>query len=364
MKSNPIILLIFIYCAILALFVSGCQKDNPENVTDPVVLYNIDDYGYTYAVCKGTFNHNNDTSLLLKQIYYSDSTGLPTATNGSLPRISLGGHGYIYTLKDTLGQLDFECTLIELQNNTTYHVRCAYTKDRTDTLYSNVITFTTKPFEINSIEFNPDLTYGQVSDIEGNTYNTIAIGTQTWMAENLKTTKFNDGTSISLIDNIPDFLAAIHPAYCNFENNEILSEPLGKLYNWYVVEEGNVCPEGWRVATSSDWDILDEFVWENYQCRGKALASREGWMEAFWFYCNVGNNFEPNDSTGFSAIAAGEFSNNIFRSLGHAGVWWSPDDQNGNYLPSSRYLTRDNSSMGLNSTETENKGYSIRCIKD
>ncbi len=339
------------------MFASSCDDDNddPVDVTSPVILNEIEDYGYSYAVCKGTFKHNNDTALSLDRIYYSDITNKPTLTNS---------YSWIrpYIIGDTLGQIEFGCRL-GLRNNTTYYIRCAYTKNKTDTLYSNVVSVTTLLFEINSIEFNPELTYGQVSDIENNTYKTIEIGTQTWMAENLKTTKFNNGTSIPLSTYSSEFLITTDPEYCNFNNDEGDSGPLGKLYNWYVIEEQNVCPSGWHVATTSDWDILDEYVTQNYMFVGKALASKSGWMESRSSSL-IGNDLELNDSTGFSAIAAGEFSLEEFRSLGHAAVWWSPNDENGNYLPSSRYLTRDTQGLGVNITEKENNGYSVRCVKN
>ena len=364
MKSNPNALVQVFCLMILTLFISGCKKDNSDDTVSPAVLNEIEDYGYTYAVCTGTLDYSNDGTLLLDEIYFSDVTDEPTVSNSNSRRANYYGDNYIKILSDESRHINFECKFTELQSNTTYYFRCAYVKNVTDTLYSNMVSITTKIFEINSLNFNDEVTYGQISDIDNNTYKTVEIGTQTWMAENLKTTKFNDGTSIPLLDNISDFLATTNPAYCNFENNEAASEPLGKLYNWYVVEAGNVCPSGWHVASASDWDILDNFVSGEYLCSGKALASKEGWMEAFWYDCNIGNNFDSNNSTGFSAIAAGAFSDYEFGGFGHAGVWWSPDDQAGGYLPSSRYLTRDNSDIGVNSVETEDKGYSIRCVKD
>ncbi len=364
MKSNPFVVVQILCLTILTLLTSGCKKDDTEGETSPVILQEIVDYGYTYAICKGTFEHNYDPNLLLDEIYFSDITNEPTVSNSNSRRTNIYGDAYIKVVSDAMGQTDFECKFIELENNKTYYFRCAYIKNITDTLYSDAVSITTNLFEINSIEFNPEVTYGQISDVDNNNYKTVEIGTQTWMAENLKTTKFRDGTSITLITNMAEFLVTTDPAYCNFENDAAGSEPLGKLYNWYVIEEENVCPAGWHVATASDWDVLDEYVMQNYQCSGKALASKVGWMEAFWFDCNIGNDFELNNSTGFSAIAAGAFSDNVFGGFGHAGVWWSPKEEGGDYLPSSRYLTRDNSSLGLNSSEAENKGYPVRCVKD
>ncbi len=341
-----------------------CKKDETDIITSVVTLNEIDDYGYKYVVCNGTFEHNSDPALVLDQIYFSDITTEPSVSNRNTRRVSALGDGYIQILKDSLGQIDFECRLIELEPNTRYYFRCAYVKNLVDTFYSNTVSITTKLFEINSIEFNTELSYGQVDDIDNNTYKTIEVGTQTWMAENLKTTKFNNGTAVPLITDMSEFIATQNPAYCNFENEAEKSETLGKLYNWYVIEEENICPAGWHVATASDWDVLDNFVTENYDCSGKAIASRSGWMEASWYECNIGNDLALNNSTGFSAIAAGAFSDYEFGGFGHADVWWSPQGTSGNYQPSSRYLTRDNSNIGVNSSEDEHKGYSVRCVKD
>jgi uncharacterized protein (TIGR02145 family) len=357
MKTNPFSLCILLCAALLISLSSGCNKDDSKG-SSPVTLNEISDVGFKYAVSTGKFVHNNDATLALVGLCYSDIFDQPSTTN------SYGSYRNIRILQDSMGQIDFDCRLIELKVNTTYYVRCAYTKNLLDTLYSNAVSFTTNDFVINSIEFNDELTYGEVSDIEENTYRTIVIGTQTWMAENLKSTKFNDGSSIPLVTSESDFLSATDPVFCNFEYNATLAEPLGKLYNWHVVEQENVCPDGWHVATSSDWAQLNEYVDQQYRCSGKALASKSGWTESFNFECNVGNNLEINDSTGFSAIASGEFQNEVFGAYGHAGAWWSPKFENGDYVPSHYYLTRDRNTLGEDGNAAENRGHSIRCIKD
>jgi uncharacterized protein (TIGR02145 family) len=348
--------------AMLISAFSGCKKDNLVGDAS-LALDEIGDYGYSYVVCTGTFKHEDDSAKLVN-VFVSDITNEPSTLQHNPIRISAFGDGYINILRDSLGQIDFECRIIELEENTTYYFRGAYTNSVADTFYSNMVSVTTKHFTINSIEFNDALTYGQVSDVDNNTYKTIEIGSQTWMAENLKTTKFKNSTPIPLITSSSEFIETTTPAYCNYENNASGSESLGKLYNWHVIEQGNLCPSGWHIATSSDWDALDDFVTSEYECSGKALASTGGWIEAFWWTCNIGNDFALNNGTGFSAIATGVFENEAFGGFGHADVWWSPDNEKSNNLPASRYLTRDNSDLGANSTGAENNGYSVRCIKD
>ena len=96
-----------------------------------------------------------------------------------------------------------------------------------------------------------------VKDIDGNKYKTIKIGTQIWMAENLKTTHFNDGTSIVQIDKYDDWKGLISPAYCWYANDSTNKEVYGALYNWYAVNTKKLCPKGWHVPTDEEWKQLE-----------------------------------------------------------------------------------------------------------
>ncbi|MBN1185794.1 MAG: fibrobacter succinogenes major paralogous domain-containing protein [Bacteroidales bacterium] len=363
-RKNGFWIFTLIPLGIIFTIFNSCDKDdgkeNPGDVTSRVILYDIEDFGYTYAVCKGTFEHNNNSSFVLDDIYCSDISDKPSSGNSINRHVYLDGFGAIQILKDTLGIIDFECFIWELENNTKYNIRCAYTINNFDTVYSNLVTFTTKRFKIDAVEFNSDLIYGQIKDIDNNTYKTIEIGAQTWMAENLKTTKFNDGTSIPLITNAFEFESATTPAYCYFNNDEVISEPLGLFYNWYVIEYKNVCPAGWHVPSADEWDLLNEFITHNYHAPAKALASKTNWMESYYNDGNVGYDMESNDSTGFSAIAAGAYDG----GFGDAAVWWSLKEENNELMPSSRWLARAVSIFGVNRSDNKNMGYSIRCIKD
>jgi hypothetical protein len=92
-----------------------------------------------------------------------------------------------------------------------------------------------------------------VTDIEGNVYRTIKVGNQVWMAENLKTTKFNDGTLISLVTNSSAWGKSSQPAYCWYNNDVTNKKFYGALYNWFVVETGKLCPVGWHVPSDKYW---------------------------------------------------------------------------------------------------------------
>ena len=115
----------------------------------------------------------------------------------------------------------------------------------------------------NGILFNPDLTYGTINDIDGNVYKTITIGTQTWMAENLRTTKFRNGKDIPevTVDSIWAILTT--GAYCNYKNTRNIDTIVtyGRLYNWYAVYDSrNIAPEGWHISNEADWTTLTNYL--------------------------------------------------------------------------------------------------------
>jgi len=102
---------------------------------------------------------------------------------------------------------------------------------------------------------------GTVSDYDGNIYNTVIIGTQCWMKENLKTTKYNDGTSIPNISDNTAWSGLTDGAYCDYENDPSNSVIYGKLYNFYAVKNAlKICPTGWHVPSDGEWNVLDKFV--------------------------------------------------------------------------------------------------------
>ncbi len=102
--------------------------------------------------------------------------------------------------------------------------------------------------------FNPDVIYGTMTDQDGNVYKTVTIGTQTWMAENLRTTTYNNGTTIPNITNVNEWASLITGAYCNY-NNTTSTDTIttyGRLYNWYAVNTGKLAPDGWHVPTNEE----------------------------------------------------------------------------------------------------------------
>ena len=121
--------------------------------------------------------------------------------------------------------------------------------------------------------------YNKVTDVDGNSYNTVVIGTQTWMAENLKTTRLNDGTSIPLVTSSTTWGTLSTPAYCWYNNDEATNKvTYGALYNWYTAKSGKLCPSGWHIPSDDEWTTLTDLFrrpeysgWENEGSRDSSL---------------------------------------------------------------------------------------------
>jgi len=108
---------------------------------------------------------------------------------------------------------------------------------------------------------NPITYIDSVVDIDGNFYHAVAIGTQVWMAENLRTTKYRDGSPIPNVTDSSVWILTTEGAYCNYNNDTTHSNTYGRLYNWYaVIDTRNIAPEGWHVPTQDEWNTLVQFL--------------------------------------------------------------------------------------------------------
>lgn len=245
-----------------------------------------------------------------------------------------------------------------LQASTKYYVR-SYATNSAGTGYGNELIFTT--LAISSIVFNPDLTYESVSDKDGNSYKTIQIGTQVWMAENLKTTKYNDGTSIPEVTDNTDWKNLTTGGY-SWYNNDALSfkSTYGALYNWYAVTDNrNICPTGWHVPTSGEWITLASYLGGENVAGGKAKETGT----THWLSPNRG----ATNETGFTGIPAGLRLNSSdiqFINIGYSGNWWSTSSVNG--LGADLFSVDWASDWGLSNEPQIYKvsGLSVRCLKN
>jgi uncharacterized protein (TIGR02145 family) len=215
--------------------------------------------------------------------------------------------------------------------------------------------------EIENPYLNPDLTYGNVTDIDGNKYATIQIGTQTWMAENLKTTRYNDGTSIPTGLSDQAWSATLGGAYAIYNNNEANNTTYGKLYNWYAVNTGKLCPQGWHIPTDEEWSQLSTYLGSNTGIKMKSTGnSTDG--TGLWKKLTSSNREGTNES-GFTGLPGGRrYDNGTFHNIVSYGYWWSSTEDSPSYA-GSRNLNYSNSSVyGYYGNKRD--GFSCRCLRD
>lgn len=232
---------------------------------------------------------------------------------------------------------------------------------------SGLVTNTTYHFRVKTVNcgntsfgFDQTFTTFAVTDFDGNNYTSVIIGTQIWMAQNLKTTKYNDGTSISLITDNTDWIIA-RSAYCWY-NNDALSykNNYGALYTWYAVDSTanghkNVCPVGWHVPDNTEWMTLVTFLGGIDVAGGK--LKEIGTVD--WLSPNTG----ADNTTGFTALPSGRRnSDGTFQGIGSSCGWWGST-----YHPTDEasvwnvfYNFNDVSCFSFYGIG----GYSIRCLKD
>jgi len=196
-----------------------------------------------------------------------------------------------------------------------------------------------------------------VTDIDGNVYKTIKIGTQIWMIENLKVTKYNGGTPILNFTDKNSWRGQIGGAYCWYNNEPSFKSIYGALYNFDAVKTGNLAPKGWHVATEEEWKILIDFL------GGEKIAGEKLKESGTANWTNSNN---ANNSSGFTALPggwryAGESYDFMF--IGDLNVFWT--STNKNFLQA-KYVEIRKKSKGVNivSSTTKSYGMSIRCIKD
>jgi uncharacterized protein (TIGR02145 family) len=233
------------------------------------------------------------------------------------------------------------------------------TESSTYNSISKTVKINVIPAGVSDAIFNSSLTYGTITDIDGNIYKTISIGSQTWMAENLRTTRFRNGDSIPEVSGNSDWKNLNSVAYCNYENttdnNKIAT--YGRLYNWFAVSDiRNLAPVGWHVATDAEWSALTTYLGNETIAGGKLKESGN----SHW---NIPNNGADN-SSGFTALPGGrrEYTDGSFINRGYDGFWWSSSAYNPDYSWY-RYIHFDVANI-YRANFHKQYGFSIRCVKD
>ena len=232
-----------------------------------------------------------------------------------------------------------------LTSNTTYHFRVKAVND-IGTAYGGDSTFTTV---ITGIP-------GTVSDNDGNTYQTIGIGYQVWMTENLKTRKLNDGTAIALVDKDTSWAKLTTAAYCWYGNDEATNKnSYGAVYNWYTINTTKLCPSGWHVPSDDEFSSLVKYLGGASKAGG--LLKESGLSH--WNSPNTG----ASNQYDFKAVGGGmRLDDGRFDFVKVEGGWWSStnySDLNGAYL----YMLF-NYSNSFQGYTNKKYGKSVRCVKN
>ena len=307
-----------------------------------VITTNVTNITNTQATTGGNVTNQGSSAVTVKGVCWSTTQNPTTANNKTVNGSGTGS---------------YSTDIYPLTANTTYYVR-AYATNSSGTAYGNQITITTTGGTITNPYLNPSLTYGTVTDIDGNTYATIQIGTQTWMAENLKTTHYNDGTAIPNVTDNTAWSNLTTGAWCYYNNNNAYNSIFGKLYNYNAVNTGKLCPQGWHIPTVTEWTILTDYLGGIFEAPKKMMST------SLW----TRNHFTPTNSSGFSLLPGGHRVNSDFQGIpGGAfgdgyGMWWSSTSISIS-VSNAMFVSSYTNNLELY-VKSILDGASCRCIKD
>jgi uncharacterized protein (TIGR02145 family) len=262
---------------------------------------------------------------------------------------------------DGTGTGAFTSNITGLSANTTYYVR-AYATNSQGTAYGNEGSFTTA--NTSSIT---------MTDIDGNTYQSVTLCNQTWTKQNLNVSKYSDGTPIPQVNDPTAWVNLTTGAWCYYENNTANGPVYGKLYNWYAVAgiydaasaanpalRKKLAPTGWHIPTDAEWTQLTDCLGGQNVAGGKMKAT--GTIQAgtgLWESPNYG----ATNSSGFTGLPAGyRYDNGSFTNIGYDGGWWS-SSENGATAAWDRVLDYG-TGFAFRFDYFKYYGYSVRCLRD
>ena len=327
---------------------SGTSAEHSYAVADTITITATSEGGCTFTMgfrLQAMAPTVTTDSIPVGTITFSSAKAYGTVTfDGGIPEtkrgmvystsdlnLKLGTDGVDSVMATGTGMGSFSCDLKRLAPCTQYYVR-AFAINDVDTAYGDVKNFTTTSFSCGST----------LTDIDGNEYATLMLGSQCWMKQNLRTTHYADGTEIALGNASSDFNSPLRFAPGS-ESSEVLNA-YGYLYNWAATMHGGsssssnpsgvqgVCPDGWHVPSDAEWTQLTDFVASNSDnvCDGnpayiaKSMASTEMWGN--WgtcpsVSCRMCTNLSTNNSTGFSVLPSGTM--NTGGAIGHGTLDYS-----------------------------------------
>ena len=201
----------------------------------------------------------------------------------------------------------------------------------------------------------------EIADSDGNTYKTLIIGEQEWFAENLKTSKYNDGTTIPNVTNDTQWSNETTGAWCHYDNDIDYECTYGKLYNWYAVETGKLCPTGWHVPTDAEWTVLTDYLTANGHSgkEGTTLKATSGWNDSW-----DGSSGNGTDNYGWKGLPGGSRKyDGYFNTIRNDGFWWSSSQYGADYAWYSSLSCTSGFVRRYNFSSKEG-GLSVRCLRD
>lgn len=195
-----------------------------------------------------------------------------------------------------------------------------------------------------------------VKDVDGNIYKAVTLGSQVWMQENLRTTRYRNADPLSNLTADSSWSESTAGAYCDYENDTAQSAVYGRLYNWHAVNDSRkICPEGWHVPTDQEWQALVDFLGGDAVAGGKLKEAGT----AHWAAPNTG----ATNESGFTALPGGSRLNDgMFLLNGTHAFFWSATATTGDYAWY-RYIEDLDATIGRTAENVRN-GLSIRCVRD
>ena len=327
--SNVRLVTVFLVTASLSFHACSEDKPNEPGVSVPTLTTAaVTAVTQTTATCGGNVTADGGAAPTARGVCWS-TDALPTVADS--------------TTTDGTGSGAFVSSLTDLAANTPYHVR-AYATNSAGTGYGDDVPFATPPAG------------GTVTDIDGNEYLTVLIGTQEWMAANLEVTHYRNGDAIPNVTGNVAWQGLTSGAYCEYNNEAGSVDTYGRLYNWHAVADARgLAPEGWHVPSVAEWQTLIDALGGNGVAGGKMKEAGT----AHW----ASPNTDASNESGFSALPGGHRNwDGAWLNLGFYTWFWSSsevDALNAWY----RFLTFDAAGTDQNSY-LKLDGFSIRCVKD
>jgi uncharacterized protein (TIGR02145 family) len=305
MKKRTFSIFPILLLGLLFLILDSCRKDTgsqqlPVIQTSP--LSNIRTITVSTATYSGDISDDGGSEIIARGVCWSTNDPPTIADNKT---------------SDGKGTGKYTSLITGLTPDTKYYV-CGYATNNTGTGYGAVLSITTLP----SSSYT-------VTDIDGNIYHTVTIGSQVWLRENLRTTRYSNGDSIPNDTLGTDLNTMYNPSYCIYDNDPENAKVYGLLYNWYaVMDSRNIAPPGWHVPSDYEWMTLIN----NSGGLGSAGAKLKEAGTSHWGSPNTG----ATNETGFTALPGGcRLTKNYgFYGLGSDGRWWSalPDEDGGSWI--------------------------------